>query len=116
ALMGFKLEGEAILMGAFTAMDGYARFDRGTHRVFLGVDESHGRGRYLDVLIAHELTHVGRESRPEVGAGFGLNPRRTQAEVTESQPVVEHLMGEGFSCAVSELVVPGEPAWVYAYQ
>jgi hypothetical protein len=115
-LFGFPLEGEVILMGAFTGMDGYARFDQGSHRVFLGVDESHGRGRYLDVLIAHELTHVARESRPEVWEGFGLNPKMTQAEFTESQPVIEHLIGEGFSCAISELVVPGEPAWTYAYQ
>jgi hypothetical protein len=40
----------------------------------------------------------------------------TQEEFTESQPVIEHLMGEGFSCAVSELLVPGEPEWTYAYQ
>lgn len=115
-LFGFELLGDVVLMGAFTAMDGYARFDRGSHTVFLGVDESHGRGQYLDILFTHELTHVARESRPEVWEGFGLNPKMTQEEFTESQPVIEHLMGEGFSCAVSEILVPGQPLWNYAYQ
>lgn len=115
-LFEMPLEGEAVLFGAFTSMDGYARFDQGTHRVFLGVDESHGRGAYLDVLISHELTHVARESRPEVWTGFGLNPKMTHDEFTEYQPVIEHLVGEGFSCAVSEILVPGEDPWHYAYQ
>lgn len=115
-LFGFELRGEIILMGAFTSMDGYARFDKGGHRVFLGVDESHGRGRYLDVLITHELTHVARESRPEVWEGFGLNPKMTQSEFTENMPVIEHLLSEGFSCVVSEILVPRQDPWGYAYQ
>lgn len=115
-LFGFELEGEAVLFGAFTCMDGYARFDRGTHRVFLGVDESHGRGAYLDVLETHELTHVARESRAPVWEGFGLDPKMTHDDFVEVQPVIEHLTGEGFSCVVSELLVPGEGKWSYAYQ
>ena len=110
------LKGEIVLFSAFTCMDGYARFDQGSHRVFLGVDESHGRGRYLDVLQVHELTHVVRESRPEVWEGFGLNLRMSHSEFTENQPVIEHLMGEGFSCAVSEILVPSHEIWHYAYQ
>ena len=116
ALFGFELQGEAILFSALAMMDGYARFDRGTHRVFLGVDESHGRGAYLDILITHELTHVARESRPSVWEGWGINPLMTHDEFGESQPVIEHVFGEGFSCAVSELLVPGEDHWHYAYQ
>ena len=116
AVFGFPLAGEAVLFGAFTCMDGYARFDRGTHRVFLGVDESHGRGRYLDVLLTHELTHVARESRPEVWRGWGLDPAMTHSQFTECQPVIEHVVGEGFSCAISEVLVPGERPWVYPFQ
>ena len=115
SLLGLQLQGDAFLIGSFHGMDGYARFDRGTHKVFLGVDENFHRG-YLDILMAHELTHVARESRPEVWEGFGLNPKMTQDEFRESQPVIEHLMGEGFSCAVSEILVPGEPMWDYVYQ
>jgi hypothetical protein len=115
-LFGTRLEGEVVLFGAFTLMDGYARFDRGTHRVFLGVDESHGRGCYLDVLLTHELTHVIRESRPETWAGWGLDLRMTHDQFTESQPVIEHLFSEGLSCAVSEILNPGEDPWGYAYQ
>ena len=115
-LFGFQLQGDIVLFSSFSGMDGYARFDRGTHRVFLGVDESHGRGAYLDVLETHELTHVARESRPGVWEGFGLSPKMTHDEFTENQPVIEHLMGEGFSCAISEILVPEQKPWAYAYQ
>jgi hypothetical protein len=115
-LFGFKLAGDIFIIGAFAGMDGYARFEKGSHRVFLGVDESFERGKYLDVLITHELTHVARESRPEVWEGWGLNPKMTNSEFTDSQPVIEHLVGEGFSCVVSEILVPGGGAWNYAYQ
>ncbi len=114
--LGLTLEGEVVLFGAFTAMDGYARFDHGKHTVFLGVDESHGRGAYLDILISHELTHVAREPLPEIWAGFGLPPDMSHDEFTQKLPVIEHLMGEGFSCVVSELLNPREPIWHYVYQ
>lgn len=116
ALFGFELQGEAVLFGAFTAMDGYARFDRGTHRVFMGVDEGHGRGEYLDILETHELTHVARESRPSIWSGWGLDVGMSHDSFVEDQPVIEHLFGEGFSCAVSEILVPSEDRWHYAYQ
>ena len=115
-LFGFKLEGEVFLAGTFLTMDGFARFERGTHKVFLGLDESHAEGRYIDILTTHELTHVARESRPEVWAGFGLDVKMSRADFLEYQPVIEHVFGEGFSCVVSELLVPGEPAWKYTYQ
>jgi hypothetical protein len=115
-LFGVELQGDAILLGTFHAMDGYARFNLGQHRVFLGVDESFANARYLDVLEVHELTHVVRESRPEVWEGWGLHPRMSHDEFVEKQPAIEHVFGEGFSCAVSELLVPGESPWHYAYQ
>ncbi len=115
-LFGFELQGEIVLFGAFESMDGYARFDRGTHRVFLGVDESHGRGRYMDILEVHELTHVARESRPQPWVGWGLDPKMDHDGFTSHQHAIEHLFGEGFSCAVSGLLVPGEDPWHYAYQ
>jgi hypothetical protein len=116
-LLGVTLQGEAMLFGAFTVMDGYARFNLGTHRVYLGADESHGRGAYLDVLYSHELTHAAREPLPEVWAGFGLDPKTmTHDDFTEKIPVIEHLMNEGFACLVSELLNPNEPASHYCYQ
>ena len=115
-LFGFKLDGEVFLTGTFEVMDGFARFDRGSHKVFLGLDEGHLNGRYLDVLTTHELTHVARESRPEVWEGFGLSPQMSRADFLEYQPVIEHVFGEGFSCAVSEILVPGEAPWSYTYQ
>lgn len=115
-LLGVKLEGEVVLFGAFTAMDGYARFHCGDHRVYLGVDESHGRGAYLDILVTHELAHVAREAVECVWTGFGLDPKMTHDDFVVSLPVVEHLMSEGYSCVVSEILNPGEDPWNYVYQ
>lgn len=114
--LGMTLTGDAVLFGAFTAMDGYARFNHGKHVVYLGVDESHGRGAYLDILISHELAHVAREPLPEIWAGFGLTPDMNHDAFVENLSVIEHLMGEGFSCVVSELLHPREPIWHYTYQ
>ena len=116
-LFGIPLGGTAILFGAFTFMDGYARFDRGVHKVYLGVDESHGRGAYLDVLETHELTHVVRETRPSVWEPWGLSVTMSHDELFEERlPTVEHLLNEGLACAVSELLNPDEDPWHYAYQ
>lgn len=117
-----KLSGEIILFGAFKLMDGYARFDEGTHRVYLGADESYHQGAYLDVLYSHELTHVGRESQPEVWNGWGYPLKVPHDDLGNQIRVVEHLMSEGFSCVVSELVNPingregCEGPWSYCYQ
>ena len=97
-------------------MDGFARFSRGTHQVFLGLDEGYHLGRYLDILTTHELTHVARETRPEVWQGFGLDPKMSRSDFLEYQPVIEHVFGEGFSCVVSEILIPNEAPWTYAYQ
>jgi hypothetical protein len=115
-LFGFDLHGEILLCGTFEAMDGFARFERGTHKVYLGVDESHRLGSYLDVLETHELTHVARESRPEVWSGWGLNPKMERSVYLESMPDIEHLFSEGLSCAISEILVPGQDPWKYCYQ
>jgi len=116
SLFGFSLSGEVFLLGTFLYMDGFARFDRGEHRVFLGVDESHHDRNYLDILTTHELTHVARESRPEVWRGFGMEPKMKRSVYLENLPVIEHLLGEGFSCAVSEILIPGQEPWKYVYQ
>jgi hypothetical protein len=115
-LFGFKLEGEIILFGSFETMDGYARFEKGAHRVYLGVDESHAKPQYLDILEVHELTHVARESRHAVWTGWYLDPKMSHDVFVEVQPTIEHVFGEGFSCAVSEILVPCDEPWHYAYQ
>jgi hypothetical protein len=115
-LLGFELEGEVLLCGAFEAMDGFARFERGRHKVFLGVDESHRLGAYLDVLETHELTHVARETRPSTWTGWGLDPKMERHVYLESMPDIEHLFSEGIACAISEVLVPGQDPWKYCYQ
>lgn len=115
-LFGIKLAGEAVLFASFHTIDGFARFDQGNHKVYLGIDESHDDGNYLDILMVHELTHVIRESRESVWTGWGLNPKMLRSEFLESQPTIEHLFSEGFSCVISEILVPGEHRWRYCYQ
>jgi hypothetical protein len=115
-LVGFKLKGDVILFAAFGVMDGYARFDRGTHQVFLGIDDTVGNNATTDILMAHELTHVARESRETVWKDFGLDLKMSHDDFSEKNPLIEHLMGEGLSCVVSEILVPNENPWNYVYQ
>jgi hypothetical protein len=115
-LFGVPLRGELQLFGAFEYMDGYARYESGQHRVFMGVDESFDRDPYLDVLMTHEFGHVAREGQPEVWHGFGLSPLMTNPEFTDQQPVIEHLFGEGLSCWASEQLVPSLESHWYCYQ
>ena len=115
-IFSLTLECEVVLWGAFTLMDGYARFDKGTHRVYLGVDEQFLHPHYLNILMSHELTHVARESRPSVWTGFGLDPEMSHTQFQKSQPVIEHLFSEGFSCVVSEILNPSDQPWNYVYQ
>ena len=115
-LLNVKLSGETVVFGAFTLMDGYARFNEGTHRVFLGLDEEFPSDECRDVLITHELTHVARESRPETWTDFGLSPKLNHDDMVKVLPTIEHLFGEGFSCLVSELLNPGLSEGSYVYQ
>ncbi len=115
-LFNQKLTGEAVLFGSFHTIDGFARFDQGNHKLYLGIDESHNDGNYLDILMVHELTHVVREGKDSVWKGWNLNPKMSREEFLNKQPVIEHLFGEGFSCVISELLVPGEQPRKYCYQ
>jgi len=111
-----KLVGEVVLFVMFSYIDGYARFHEGTHRVFIGLTFPPPHPDYYDVLETHELTHVARESRPENWLSWGLQPNQKNEEFIQKQPALEHLFGEGFSCAVSELLNPGINIWEYVYQ
>lgn len=116
AATGISLGGEVVLFGAFEMMDGYARFHNGQHRVFLGLDEPFISQYAKDILVTHELTHVARESRPEVWGAHGLSHVLDHDHMVEVLPVVEHLFNEGYSCLVSEVLNPDQPAAKYTYQ
>ncbi len=111
-----KLEGEIVVFAMFHYIDGYARFDKGTHRVFIGLSTEHENDHYYDILETHELTHVARESRGETWQGWGIPSNLSNDDFVESQPVLEHLFGEGFSCLISQILNPGFPEWEYVYQ
>ncbi len=111
-----KLEGEIVIFAMFHYIDGYARFHKGTHRVFIGLCTEHQNNHYYDILETHELTHVARESRVETWHGWGIPHNLSNEEFVENQPVLEHLFGEGFSCLVSQILNPSFAEWEYVYQ
>lgn len=114
---GKELSGDVLLWGSFHSMDGYARFHEGKHFVYLGLDEIFSEPEYaMEVLMAHELTHVVREGTHKVWQEYGLNPLMTHDEFRDSQPTLEHLFGEGFSCAVSKFLNPEAPDHRIVYQ
>ncbi len=115
-LLGVKLRGEVVLFGAFTMMDGYARFNEGSHRVFLGLDEEFPSNTCRDILITHELTHVAPENRSKTWTDLGLSPTLNHDDMVKQLPTIEHLFGEGLSCLVSEILNPGHFAGSYVYQ
>lgn len=115
-LFGISLVGDILLFGGFRMIDGYAQFNQGSHLVFLGLDIHQESSYSLEIMMAHELGHVARESRSEVWESWGLNPKMTNPEFVQNQPVIEHLLGEGLSCLVSELLVPGARPRDYVFQ
>jgi hypothetical protein len=104
---GRKLEGELVLMAGFGRADGYARFEHGTHCVYIGLDYPEPADHYLDLIIAHELGHVVREGDPRTWAALGLPASMAHETFQESCPFEEHMIGEGLSTALSNAIYPG---------
>jgi hypothetical protein len=102
-----RLQGELVLMAGFGQADGYARFEHGTHCVYIGVDYPEPADHYLDLIIAHELGHVVREGDPHTWAALGLPAVMDHTEFQERCPFEEHMIGEGLSTALSNAVYPG---------
>jgi hypothetical protein len=115
AFFGRPLEGELALIAGFGRLDGYARFDRGRHCVYIGVDYPEEADFYLDLIVAHELAHVAREGDPATWRRLGLPPDMTHDEFQERCPFEEHMIGEGLSTALSEEIFPGHRLHDYLF-
>lgn len=113
--LGVPITADVVLFSSFCSLDGFARYEKGAHRVYLGMDENLEDPEYLDILTVHELTHAARETQPKVWEGWGLPPKMEREHYLNSMPTLEHLFGEGYSCALSELLIPGLPAHRYVY-
>jgi hypothetical protein len=112
---GRPLDADLVLLAAFGWIDGYARFERGKHVVYVGADYPEPADHYLDLIIAHEVGHVVREGDPATWTALGLSIDMTHDEFTERCPFEEHMIGEGLSTALSEAIHPGLPLHEYLY-
>ncbi len=115
SFFGRPLDADLVLMAGFGRIDGYARFERGRHVVYIGIDYPEPADHYLDLIIAHEVGHVVREGDPATWKALGLDIDMTHDEFTERCPFEEHMLGEGLSTALSEAIYPGHAPHEYLY-
>lgn len=101
------LPGEIHLVPSQGHVDGFARYDRGHHTVYLGIDFPDADVNYLKALTAHELSHVIRDHRPETWAHLGKPlPHITRREYLDATSAEEHLVSEGLATLFSQHVFP----------
>lgn len=112
---GRTLDADLVLIAGFGRLDGYARFERGRHTVYIGADYPEDEDHYLDLIIAHEVGHVVREGDPRTWRALGLEIDMTHEEFQERCPFEEHMIGEGLSTALSEAIFPGHAPREYLY-
>jgi hypothetical protein len=113
---GRELPGELHLVPSLGAFDGFARYDRGQHRVLLGVDFPDADLNYLRALTAHELSHVHRDHQPEVWGHLGKPLEKvSRAEYLEAVTAQEHLVSEGIATLFSQLLYPEIPHATHHY-
>lgn len=113
---GKALSGELRLSPSLMRFDGYARYDRGHHTVWFGVDHPDADEDYLHVLLAHELSHVYRDHCPGVW-GFLKKPLKqiSRQEYLDHMSPQEHLASEGLATLFSQSVYPSVPLHVHHY-
>ena len=102
-----NLPGEIHLVPSQGQIDGFARYDRGTHTVYLGIDHPDADLDYLKALTAHELSHVIRDHRPGTWAHLGKPLTQvTRKEYLDATTAEEHLVSEGLATLFSQYVFP----------
>ena len=113
---GTRLGGELRLSPSMMRFDGFARYDLGGHVVWFGVDHPDADLQYLQVLLAHELSHVYRDTRPAVWAHLGKPLAEvTRPEYLDAMTGEEHLASEGLATLFSQIMFPQVPIHVHHY-
>lgn len=112
---GKKLDGDLVLFFGFDFIDGYTRFEKGRNTIFLGVDYSEADADYLNILLAHELNHLTRDSSEAVLNSYGANGKMTNKEYIDKMTFAEHLVNEGLAGYFSSVIYPGFKPWQYLY-
>lgn len=114
----FKMElpGELRLSPSLMQFDGFARYDRGEHTVWFGIDHPDADEPYLEALLAHELSHVYRDHQPEVWKKLAKPLREvSRKEYLEAMTPQEHLVSEGLATLFSQVVFPQTPLHVHHF-
>jgi hypothetical protein len=111
-----ELTGELRLSPSLMRFDGFARYDSGSHCIWFGVDHPDADKNYLEVLLAHELSHVYRDHQPKVWGHLGKPLKEiTRDEYLEASTGIEHLASEGLATLNSQLIYPEIPMHVHHY-
>jgi hypothetical protein len=116
AAFGGELKGELRLGPSLMHFDGFARYDSGSHTVWFGMDHPDADEDYLRVLLAHELSHVYRDHRPDVWKVFGKPLEQvSRQEYLDQMDHKEHLASEGLATLFSQALFPDVPPHVHHY-
>lgn len=107
AVFQMDLPGELVLIPSMGDIDGFARYDHGSHTVMLGIDFPGASLQYLRALTAHELSHVYRDHAPDVWGFLGKPLSEvSREEYLEAMTGREHLVSEGLATLTSQAVFP----------
>ena len=113
---GRELPGLLVLSPSFGDLDGFARYESGSHTVFLGIDFPEADVPYLQALTAHELSHVYRDHSPRVWAHLGKPLSEiSRAEYLDEGTAAEHLVSEGLATLFSMTLFPEIPGATHHY-
>ena len=110
-----KFSGNLVLFFSFIGIDGYTRFDKGKNTIYLGLDFPAKNDYYFDILLAHELTHLVRDSRQSVLESYGAHLKMLHDEYIKKMTFAEHLINEGLAGYVSSRIYPQYKPWDYLF-
>lgn len=111
---GKKLSGNLVLCSGFGG-DGYTRFDRGVNTIYLQLDFFEADQDYFDILLAHELNHLVRDSNEAVLRSYGASSKMAHDKYIDKMTFAEHTINEGLAGYFSSIIFPNKKPWQYLY-
>ena len=115
-LFSCEFKGEIWICASLMHIDGFARFDHGSHVVYLGADHPEATENYLTALLAHELSHVYRDHQPNVWKFLGMPLEQiSRQKYMEHYLKEEHLISEGLATLFSQFAFPEIPVDVHHF-